>query len=284
MLVIQPTQDGRLRVQNSQRSDVVPSEAAARSTAHRWGHTDVTINKALAEMRGRPSDGPDARAWRVLRPESGSAEVRSAAPQRSAPAPAPVAERSPRRARRGAKQPPSESEPRDQDPAAEAVPAAAPPARRKRTNKRAAAVQEAVQAPEEQRAAAPADDPPAAPPRPKRTRTRKRAAPAEAEAAAAPAPAAEPAPQPEPAKSPARARRARTSRTAPTAVARETEGTPRERALNLVRQGVRELAAIEGETLPFARAPWSELREMAEYVAACLEGKKPKSGWRRDPG
>ena len=173
MLTIDAMEDGRLRVRNNRRSDVARDESAARAMAERWGHTELTINKALAEMRAEAGGGEAARSWRIVRPEpAGTAEVQAAPPKAAGRR---------ARARRGA------------------------------------------EAGKSARSAKPA-------------------------------------------------KRSGVGKTA-------TTGAPRARAL--VAEAVKELRGLEKDALPFARAPWSELREMAEHIVTCLDGKKPRGGWSR---
>lgn len=219
MLVIQPTDDGRLHVHNNHRSDFVRDEASARAMAYHWGHTDVSINKALAEMR--PTGGVEApvRAWRIARPGKPTVRV----------------------------------EPMKQTPETSTEPAAKP-VKPKRPRGTAVPGEAAVAAP------APAPAPAEA------AIVETKLAKAKRRVRKAAAPLSEPKAERNPAPKPADT----------------ADTTARSRALTLFRTGVRELVAMESETLPFARGPWSDLREMAEYIAACLEGKRPKTGWTRE--
>ena len=259
MLVIQPTADGRYHVSNNHRSGYARDTASARMLAHDWGHTDLSVNKALSEMRsGAPGAPPSG--WRVARPE------REAPPRENARVEVanPVAERS------------AEAPPRRRAHRAQAD-AAAPPA--------APDPERLAAAPAKKPARSPSPAPAAAPP----AKPRKRAATAgagpaaEVETKPAPRPRAKPASKseakaaaksapkpPEPKRAP-RAKAAASREPAPAA-------DPREQALALFRAGAKELARVERGTLPFARGPWSELRRMAEHIATCLEGKKPKDG------
>lgn len=187
MLIIRRCDDGRLRLSNNRQSDTAHDEAEARRKLYRWGHTDLSINKALAEMRTGAGAAPARPGWRVVRPSDAVPEARTA----------PVS------------QPEPEEERMEEKP-------------RKRT-----------------RRAAPA----AAPPAPKEA---------------------------EPAKKPARKR---ASRPAPRS---GTEGKdPAAEALESFRAGAAALRSIEAAQLPFARGPWTELREKAEQIVACLQGKRP---------
>ncbi|MBW3628098.1 MAG: hypothetical protein KY464_02260 [Gemmatimonadetes bacterium] len=191
MLVIEPTADGRLRIQNNHRTEFARDETAARTLAYNWGHTAVSINKALSEMRASARGEAEPSGWRAT-PNAAPAALPQALP---------------------------------------AAPAAA--VRNGRGPKR-------VQQPTRASKAAPTVSPAQAEPKP-------------------------------PTKTP--------SRTAPRP---QRESGPRERALSHFRAGVKELVEVESSTLAFARGPWSDLREMAEYITTCLEGKRPKTGWARE--
>lgn len=67
MLTIQRTEDGRLALANRRQSDVADDEAQARRMLQEWGHTEVTINRAFAEM-GRAAGEVVSPAWTAHRP------------------------------------------------------------------------------------------------------------------------------------------------------------------------------------------------------------------------
>lgn len=223
MLVIQPTADGRFHISNNHRSGYAHDMASARTLAYDWGHTDLSINKALAEMRAGGTAQAPERGWRVSRRERAQPRPAPGEPVKAEP-PAPEAGQ------------------------AGAVKPGAPKGERPKKEPR--------------RRRAPAEVKPAA----------KAVGDRPVKRATAPAKAA-----PEPAVAPKRgARKAAAPKPAPAArkPVEPKAGDPRERALALFRAGAKELAALERDTLPFARAPWSELRQMAEHIAACLEGKR----------
>jgi hypothetical protein len=237
MLIIQPTADGRLHIHNNHRSDFARDEASARSLAYNWGHTDISINKALSEMRASSRGESSPAGWRVARP---------------APVKEPAAAKEPAQAKKPA------ASAREPEPA----PSAAKLRGERRARKEAAAKSAA--------------------PEPKPAAELKPAAAPKPAAAARPAPAPTPAAEKPAAEKPKPAPRARAAKPAAPETTEKPAAPPRDRALAHIRAGVKELLALEGETLPFARAPWSDLREMAEYISACLEGKRPKSGWVRE--
>lgn len=233
MLVIRRTDDARLLVSNKRHSRVVDSESDARRTLYSWGHTDISINKALTELRrAEGSAGGPAHAWRVVRPAAATPET-AAAPE---PAAEPAAEKAPAK--------------RTRKPRKAAAPATPP---------RPAPVPAAEAAP------APGAKKPRAP--------RKRAGKAKVEAA--PAAKAEEAAPPAPAERKPRVPRKRAAKAATGEAAPAAD--PRARAVDLATQLSDALRALENDTLPFARGPWADLRGKAEYIAACLRGKKPSA-------
>ncbi|HET7321203.1 MAG TPA: hypothetical protein VFI96_01830 [Longimicrobiaceae bacterium] len=189
MLHIRRADDGRLHLSNNRQSGVAGDEAEARRKLYRWGHTDLSISKALAEMREAAGEQAASNGWRVLRPSD-------ATPERAA--------EEPEKSEKG-----------------EAKPM---PEKKKRS-------------------------------------TRRRATAAEAPAKA---PAKAPAPK---AAKPARKPRAAPKKP-PTA---DSSGV--ELALEHFRAGARELKKLEAAQLPFARGPWTELREKADLIVTSLQGK-----------
>lgn len=297
---IQRTEDDRLLVSNRTQSRLVESEADARRTLYTWGHTDISINKALAELRREGAEAGADRGWRVVRPEAAGA-----------PEPAPViaAESAPPR-RRGrnkaaAAEPAATPEPAAPAPAAPAEPRAEPapeaikPART-RAPRRSRARAAAPEATAEERDGAestgsPGAEAPSPAPAPARKRRSRRAAPAagepaEPEPAAEAAPPAPPAPEApvveapvaeeRPASKPRRRRAARPAETESDAGVAGggavAAADPQQRALLLSRQLAEALLELERGTLPFARGPWAELRGRAEHIAACLSGRTPR--------
>jgi hypothetical protein len=248
MLVIQPTADGRLRIFNNHRSDFARDESSARTLAYNWGHTDISINKALSEMRSATRGDAQPSGWRVARQEP---------PRKSVPAKAP-------------EPPAADAAPK---PAAR-VETPAPVAERRPRPRKAAAPKPAPNT-----VLAPVKPVAAEPKAPPKTRAKPAAVAKPPRAAPVKAPAKVAKPVKAVAKAPVKAAEKRPMKAEPKPPA--AKGDPRDRALAHLRAGVRELAGIEDATLAFARGPWSELREMAEYIAACLEGKKPKTGWEK---
>lgn len=290
MLVIRPTDDGRLHLSNNQRHDVVSSESAARSTAHRWGHTDLVINKALADMRAAGGGVTPELGWRVLRPDAPVAEVATRPARRASrevAAPSHVAEEptqpKPKRSRARLSAPKAEeATPQETEPEAD-IPSPAPPAQ-ERPKRRSRKAPEVVTAAPEQPAPKVVEPatPAATEPKPAGASRRSRKQEQAPQGETAPVVAA---PVAEGARVPAKPAPTRRKRAAAPPVAEpETTvaaGSRRERAQAVADALARELSGIETEVLPFARGPWTDLREMAEFVAACLRGGKPKTAWRR---
>ncbi|HEX7240357.1 MAG TPA: hypothetical protein VF263_08840 [Longimicrobiaceae bacterium] len=263
MLVIRRTEGGGLRLTDRKRTETVPGEEQARRTLTSWGYAGFSINKALIQMKEAEGSLAPADPW---------AAVRGRAPETPAPAPvtesappppikepptmnAPVRSRRPRAAAERAAEAPVVEASAD-PPVAEAVPP------RKRARKAPAA---------EKEPAAPAPEPAAEEPkpavRPKRARSAKPAAAAEAPAA----PAAAPEPVEAPAAPAARKRAPRVRAPEPAAAARGPEEWL-EAARALFAEGTQSLKEIERTTLPFARGPWTELREKSAEILACLQG------------
>lgn len=120
------------------------------------------------------------------------------------------------------------------------------------------------------------------PPAPRKRRSRKKAAaePVEVAAApptveAAPEPVAEPVPEPAPEAPVRKPRKPRKSRAK---AAPEPAAVPVDPAVHHAAELARALRERERAVLPFARGPWTELRETAERVLACLEGREPGKG------
>lgn len=160
MLVIQRTEEGRLRLSDRRRTGLVDGEAEARRTLYHWGYTELSITKALAEMRRAEGSLPPLAPWRVTRPADRAGEPAPAAP----PDPGESMkekEPTPRKRRRAAEAAPAEAPPPEPSPR---------PAASRRGRKQAAA---SAPAPEPPPAPAEETPPPAAP-----ARTRRAARPA----------------------------------------------------------------------------------------------------------
>lgn len=312
MVVIERVETGGLRVSNARQSAVVDDEQQARSTLHSWGHTDLSINMALAEMRRREG-GADAepRAWRITRPAQAPPEPTAGEADAQTHDPKTTMAASPRKRR--SRRAESGADAADPDVVPESAEAPATPAKRTRTRKRASpreteAVPEAPvtaadtkpgRKPRRRKAAEPAPDPNSDPvpvevaapdsaaerevaPRKKRQRRTKAGSPPEP--VAAPLQVDDPAPdavaEEAPRRRASRARAAKAKNTPePTAAADgAVEEVPTDRvaaARFWFEKGTEMLREIERETLPFARGPWTDLRERGESVVAALEGREP---------
>lgn len=249
MLVIRRTEDARLQVSNNRHSRVVDSETEARRTLHSWGHTDVSINKALTELRRAEGNAGTAHAWRAVRPEP----VKPAVAADAAPASAATHEE-PSRQRKPAVPPPA-APPPAAAPASAPKEASAPPAPKKYPRP------EKAEKAKGKKTTAVERDPPAPN--------------ASAEPTTKPAPSRKVRADPEPAAAPA-AKRPSAARQKP-ATPRQPTRDRRLEAVELASRLADALRVLEGDTLPFARGPWADLRGKAEHIAACLRGKKPRA-------
>ncbi len=298
MLAIERTEEGQLRLSDRRRTGVAAGEAEARRTLYHWGYTDLSINKALAELRRTEGRVPAASRWQVIR--SGDRTHETAAPPadgdgaEAAPSASPV--RRPRSWKVSGATAPSREAPRD----ASSAPRRERPSPRTAIPPSAASAVEGAAQPEAVVEPAP------------RKRSRGRAEPSadtrESEAVpaaalvpdggsqegeaggspkkrsrkhcetAAPALEAPPAETPEPSTPPRPTRaRGRKKTAAAEATAASSSSAPDAdsiaRARQLFAEGARALRELEGSTLPFARRPWTELRAQAEHILSCLTGK-----------
>lgn len=250
MLEITRTPDGRLLVSTNRFSEEVDTEEEARRflTAKGWGNLSIT--KALHRLNEAEGTAAPLQGWTVRRPEPAPVAEKAAEPAR------------PRR-KKAAEPPTPEPTPEEEK----------PPAHRKRRSRRKAAAEPAVETATPPTAEA-APEPVAEPvpePAPEAP-ARKPRKPRKSRAKAAPEPVVEasPAPEPElareePEKKPRRAARKKAERAA----------APADPAVHHAAELARALRERERAVLPFARGPWTELRQAAERMLACLEGREP---------
>lgn len=285
MLEITRTPDGRLLVSTNRFSEEVETEGAARRLLVSRGWGNLSITKALHRLKELEGTAAPLEAWSVRRPSGEPAPAPKSPPRVVAAGAAPVAETSRPSGKAGTRSRRKKTPGAAAEPVAETVetpPTPAPepekaPAPRKRRSRRrpepveSAGAEEAVEATvapaAEEVAPAPVPALEAEPPAAKPRRSRKKAQPAPA-AEAAPAPTPEetqPAAEKKPRRAAARAKR-------------EPAAEHPDAAVHHAAELARALRERERATLPFARGPWTELRETAERVLACLEGREVRPG------